>query len=665
MKKQVRLLFSIVIIISLAFALNSCGNDDGGITQQIENTSVTPSVQVLDESSTQYLSSVSEDGSTLTFSGTSQDLESLSPGDFIVSGVTETTPNGFLCQVTGVSERSSSSGRSSEVVIETAPATLEDIIEKGTVGISKTLTPDDVRNAIALRANVTFQRERQARSDEGFYLELNDVVLYDDDGDDGTTNDQIRAEGSISFYPSFDFTLSIDDFQITQLNVLVTATETVNLDVTAEIDIIDIHEKIDLYTFYCGPFVTFIGVVPIVVTPILTASVGVDGEVSIGVTTGITQEAALSAGLTFDNGSWNPVSDFSNDFQFDPPSLFSNCNVKGYAGVQLNLLLYGVVGPYGEVDGYLELWADLFSDPWWELYGGFEAGIGVKFEVLSYEIADYYYPGLIGYRAILAQAESPADTTSPTTPSGLSTTAASSSKINLSWEASSDDVGVTFYNIFRDGSYLKSIVSTSTSDTGLNPDTRYCYVVSASDEAGNESELSDEACERTNPSGAGEEPPGDGEGSSEDGEEIPGDEGEPTPSEPPDVEFLDDMKETRDFYVYVDKVVNYDDDLTICWVDLDRKSYDENIIELEIKLWSRNYIELDKGDLDESDSDISLEDDDDGTDLEIDPNSTSRKWEFDIQILDNGYANIYLDVKKESGVWLRDIARIRFDIDNR
>ena len=76
--------------------------------------------------------------------------------------------------------------------------------------------------------------------------------------------------------------------------------------------------------------------------------------------------------------------------------------------------------------------------------------------------------------------------TYPYTPAGVSATAISSSQINLSWDAT-DDVGLTGYNIYRDGSLLKSVTSTSTSDTGLSPSTPYCYTVSAFDAAGNES----------------------------------------------------------------------------------------------------------------------------------------------------------------------------------
>ncbi len=91
----------------------------------------------------------------------------------------------------------------------------------------------------------------------------------------------------------------------------------------------------------------------------------------------------------------------------------------------------------------------------------------------------------------------PPDTTLPSTPTGFTATAVSSNQINISWDTSTDDIGVTGYNVYRDGAFLKSVTGTSTSDTELSPDIEYCYTVSAYDAVGNESGQSIEACATT------------------------------------------------------------------------------------------------------------------------------------------------------------------------
>jgi hypothetical protein len=82
------------------------------------------------------------------------------------------------------------------------------------------------------------------------------------------------------------------------------------------------------------------------------------------------------------------------------------------------------------------------------------------------------------------------DTTPPSTPIGLSATPASPSQINLSWGASTDNVGVTGYKIFRNGTLVGSTTNTSYASTGLTPATTYSHTVQAYDTAGNHSAIS-------------------------------------------------------------------------------------------------------------------------------------------------------------------------------
>ncbi|HYR89654.1 MAG TPA: fibronectin type III domain-containing protein [Terriglobia bacterium] len=89
------------------------------------------------------------------------------------------------------------------------------------------------------------------------------------------------------------------------------------------------------------------------------------------------------------------------------------------------------------------------------------------------------------------------DTSAPSTPANLAASAGSSSQINLSWTASTDNVGVTGYSVERcQGSGCTSFTAVSTpggtsySDTGLAANTLYSYRVRATDAAGNLSSYS-------------------------------------------------------------------------------------------------------------------------------------------------------------------------------
>jgi alpha-tubulin suppressor-like RCC1 family protein/chitodextrinase len=77
------------------------------------------------------------------------------------------------------------------------------------------------------------------------------------------------------------------------------------------------------------------------------------------------------------------------------------------------------------------------------------------------------------------------DVQPPSIPGGVSATVVSSNQINLSWSGSTDNVQVSGYLIYRDGTYVTTVLGTAYADTGLAPSTQYRYRVTACDPAGN------------------------------------------------------------------------------------------------------------------------------------------------------------------------------------
>lgn len=90
-----------------------------------------------------------------------------------------------------------------------------------------------------------------------------------------------------------------------------------------------------------------------------------------------------------------------------------------------------------------------------------------------------------------------ADITAPSIPTGLTATAVSTSQIDLTWTASTDNVAVTGYKIYRDSTYIATAIGTTYSDVGLTASTLYTYTVSAIDGSSNESSQSSSASATT------------------------------------------------------------------------------------------------------------------------------------------------------------------------
>src|SRR5439155_7321661 len=80
-----------------------------------------------------------------------------------------------------------------------------------------------------------------------------------------------------------------------------------------------------------------------------------------------------------------------------------------------------------------------------------------------------------------------ADTTAPTTPTGLTAAVAGSTGANLAWSASTDNVGVTGYIVRRNGVQVATPAATSYTDTGLSAATTNSYTAAPHDAANNSS----------------------------------------------------------------------------------------------------------------------------------------------------------------------------------
>ncbi|AQZ62539.1 Chitodextrinase precursor [[Actinomadura] parvosata subsp. kistnae] len=79
----------------------------------------------------------------------------------------------------------------------------------------------------------------------------------------------------------------------------------------------------------------------------------------------------------------------------------------------------------------------------------------------------------------------PVDRLRPTPPSNLRWTAVTADSVSLEWDASTDNVGVTGYAIYRNHTFVRVDGTTTYTDRNLPPDTAHTYTVTALDAAGN------------------------------------------------------------------------------------------------------------------------------------------------------------------------------------
>ncbi|MEU9478273.1 carbohydrate binding domain-containing protein [Streptomyces sp. NPDC048191] len=95
------------------------------------------------------------------------------------------------------------------------------------------------------------------------------------------------------------------------------------------------------------------------------------------------------------------------------------------------------------------------------------------------------------------------DTQAPTAPTGLTSTGKTSSSVSLSWNAATDNVGVTGYDIYSGSNQVLTVSGTSATVSGLSPSTTYSFTVKAHDAAGNVSGASNAVSVTTNAGSGG------------------------------------------------------------------------------------------------------------------------------------------------------------------
>ncbi len=106
-----------------------------------------------------------------------------------------------------------------------------------------------------------------------------------------------------------------------------------------------------------------------------------------------------------------------------------------------------------------------------------ETGIALK--------ASEYSTGKRPYLSVTYRYYPNPDTTAPSIPAGLSGDSINNSRIDLSWNESTDDNQVSGYKIYRDGEEIAVTAEISYSDTGLSSSATYSYAIAAFDYSGN------------------------------------------------------------------------------------------------------------------------------------------------------------------------------------
>lgn len=129
-----------------------------------------------------------------------------------------------------------------------------------------------------------------------------------------------------------------------------------------------------------------------------------------------------------------------------------------------------------------------FTIPATATLGNTRMRVSMKYNAIPTACEAFSYGEVEDYTVTIATGS--ADTTAPTAPTSLAASGTTQTTTNLSWTASTDNVGVTGYDVYQGATLKATVTTTSYAVTGLTASTAYTFSVRAKDAAGNVSSAS-------------------------------------------------------------------------------------------------------------------------------------------------------------------------------
>lgn len=352
-----------------------------------------PTTKFLRDRTASLLDCSSSTESNLVFLGSTSELNDLQLGDVVILGITPCTPNGFIGRLSG---RTNINGN---VDLMLEPAGLLDAFEKLVIDINRSFTPEEVQAAMLKNEGVSLAADAvMADALAAFEFDI-DKVLYDHDGNEGTTYDQVVAEGSLSIIPSLEVYADIDlsrDTIVEELSFIVGIDEDALLKLSCSAGVTAQKE------YLLGQLTFQIPAGPVLISVPISLHVGVKGQLSATVSAELDQAFDMVAGIAYDGDDWEMISDFEPTYGYDLQlGAEANCTLKGYIEPGLAVLVYNVIGGRASLQAYLEMDAiATLNDFSWEFYAGMSASIGAEVSLplgfmtlelfgVDYEVIDF------------------------------------------------------------------------------------------------------------------------------------------------------------------------------------------------------------------------------------------------------------------------------------
>jgi formylglycine-generating enzyme required for sulfatase activity len=456
--------FFLILVIIILLILTGC--DDETTEPEDQDVVVSETTEVVEtEVANEEIEAISEEGDFTV--DESSELADLEIGEIMLNGGSDVAPSGFLRKVT---DKRTENGK---VILETEQASMAEAFEELHLSETVRLTPADVQRVELFNDS----RYISERDDIAFNFELN-TVFYDQDGNNGTTDDQIRLDGNLEFILDLIADIDINWFTLETMELGLQTEKNLDLDLTAGLHwSFEEESSFDIAELYFTPIVFTVVFVPVTITPILSVEAHVNGDLTVTITTGIEYEETTRTGVGYDNGDWYEIKQNDKNFDYYPPELQAEFDFETGVGLQLGFYLYGAIGPYLKAKGGLHFQADLVANPSgtqlnMDLEAILYAICGLEMEVLDHTIFDEYmeftiYTHQIGSWTFDIDENEPPGIPFNPVPANYSSNIAVNT--DLSWSCNDPDGDDLTYDVYFGNSSNPPLIEQNQSVSTYNP----------------------------------------------------------------------------------------------------------------------------------------------------------------------------------------------------
>lgn len=369
----------LIAILLITFFAFSCKKDKPNNTDKPASYVLAPKSIIIDNPSSQVIQAV--DSTKVIFNGNTTQLQSLTVGNIIISGIAPNAPYGFLRKITNIQKTGTT------YTFTTVEVPLEEAFKELHVDYTKTFTTADTAKRV---------------SSTSFVVELTDYVLYDADGNDNTTADQLKLNENIEVTPSFRFAVDITDFKLQYAIVEGNFQTIIDQSLTAGGTVGSLSKEVNIFekplAAYPLPGLPFL-----VVVPNLSVNLGAEANIDVSVTASQNITSDVKAYVEYKNQNWNK--NFSQSLQttYNFSGINGNASAKVYVEPAIDFKLYNSDWAKGSVtaQGYLKAAGSLLPTPDCELKAGLSAGIEANLQFFGWNFADVSYPEIFDYSKVL------------------------------------------------------------------------------------------------------------------------------------------------------------------------------------------------------------------------------------------------------------------------